>query len=128
MNYVYLVILLALLQFLYFTFRVGASRGKYGVHAPSTAGHETWERIYRVQQNTMEQLLMFIPGMLAFAYFVSPLWALLPGVAYLAGRQVYSYHYVVDPKKRGPGMALSFFANTALIFGAIAGLLAHMRS
>ena len=123
MNTVYLIILLALVQFIYFTGRTGIAREKLGVEAPRTTGNETWERIFRVQQNTMEQLVIFIPGMLAFAYFVSPRWALLPGVLYLVGRQLYSYLYVSNPKKRGPGIALSFLSNIALIFGAIIGIL-----
>ncbi len=128
MNTVYLIILLALVQFIYFTGRTGFAREKLGVEAPRTTGNETWERIFRVQQNTMEQLVIFIPGMLAFAYFVSPRWALLPGVLYLAGRQLYSYLYVSNPKKRGPGMALSFLSNVALIFGAIIGILLRLGS
>ena len=128
MNYVYIVILLALVQFIFFTFRTGLTRDKYGVDAPKTAGNETWERIFRVQQNTMEQLVMFIPGMLMFAHFVSPQWALLPGVLYLIGRQLYSYLYISNPKKRGPGVALTFLPNIALIIGALIGLLLRMGS
>jgi glutathione S-transferase len=126
MDYVYLLILLALLQFVYFTARTGFARGKYGVHAPATTGNETFERIFRVQQNTMEQLLMFIPGMLAFAHYVSHTWALLPGVLYLVGRQVYSWQYVADPKKRELGMTLSFLANLVLLAGALIGLVLRM--
>jgi len=128
MNYVYLVILLALAQFLLFSVRTGLARGRYGVDAPKTTGDETWERIFRVQQNTMEQLVMFVPGMLMFAYFVSPRWALLPGVLYLIGRQLYSYLYVANPKKRESGMALTFLSNIALILGALIGLLMRMVS
>jgi len=128
MNTVYLVILLALLQFMFFTLRTGLARGKYAVNAPSTTGNETWERIYRVQQNTMEQLVVFIPGMLAFAHFVSPEWVLLPGVLYLAGRQVYSYQYISNPKSRGFGMGLTLLSNIALIVGALAGLVLSMFS
>jgi len=126
MNTVYLVILLALIQFMYFTALTGLKRDKYGVNAPSTTGNETWERIFRVQQNTMEQLVMFIPGMLAFAYFVSPKWALLPGVLFLVGRQLYSFQYVSNPKKRGPGMGLTLLSNVALILGALIGLILGM--
>lgn len=128
MNIVYLIILLALVQFIYFTLRTALTREKYGVNAPSTTGNETWERIYRVQQNTLEQLVLFIPGMLAFAHFVSPRWALLPGVLYLIGRQLYSYQYESDPKKRGPGMGLTFLSSIALIFGAIIGLAMRVAS
>ena len=79
-----LVILLALAQFTYFSLRFGASRAKYGVNAPSTSGDENWEWLYRVQQNTTEQLVIFILSMLAFSFYVSILWALFPGVLFLA--------------------------------------------
>jgi hypothetical protein len=70
--------------------------------------------------------VLFIPGMLAFAHFVSSKWALLPGLLYLIGRQLYSYQYESNPKKRGPGMGLTFLSNIALIIGAIIGLVMRM--
>ena len=75
----------------------------------------------------MEQLVMFVPGMLAFAYFVSPGWALIPGVSYLVGRQLYAYLYVSDPKRRGPGVALSFLSNIVLIVGALIALISRIE-
>ena len=126
MNYVYLLILLALLQYFFFTAKTGAARGKYGVKAPKTTGNEIFERTFRVQQNTLEQLIVYIPGMLLFAKFVSPLWALLPGGLYLIGRQIYFHLYVADPDKRGPGVALSLFSNAALVIGALIGLVLQM--
>ena len=126
MDYVYLIILLALVQFILFTINTGRARGKYGIDAPKTVGNETFERIFRVQQNTMEQLILFIPGMLAFAHYVSVRWVLVPGVLYLVGRQLFSHLYVSDPKKRGPGVALSFLSNIALVLGALIGVLLQL--
>jgi len=123
MNYVYLVILLALAQYIYFTVMVGNARVKHGIDAPKTTGNDTFERIFRVQQNTLEQLVVFIPGMLLFAHFVSPLWALIPGAMYLVGRQIYSISYVSDAKKRGPGAGVSILASVLLVLGAIIGLI-----
>jgi len=122
MNYVYFLILIALLQYMYFTAMVGKARGKYEVHAPKTTGHEIFERTFRVQQNTLEQLVVFIPGMLLFAHFVSPIWVLIPGSLFVIGRQLYSYQYVSDPGSRAPGVALSLFSNAALVVGALIGL------
>ena len=122
MNYVYLLILLALIQYIYFTWQVGSARVKFGIEAPKTTGNDTFERTFRVQQNTLEQLVIFIPGMLLFAHFVSPLWALLPGAFYLVGRQLYSRAYVADPKKRGTGATLSMLAPMVLVLGALIGL------
>lgn len=126
MHYTFLIILIALVQYLYFTGKVGFSRGKYNVSAPKTVGDEVWERIFRVQQNTMEQLIVFIPGMLMFAHFVSELWVILPGVVFIVGRAVFSQRYVADPSSRGVGVVMSFFSNIALVLGAIIGLALKM--
>ena len=123
MEFTVLIILVALVQFLWFGMRVGMSRGKYAVKAPATVGDETWERLYRVQQNTMEQLVMFIPAVMAFGMYVSHRWVILPGVLFIIGRQLYSSEYVSDPDSRVPGMALSLLCNVALIIGAVIGLL-----
>ena len=65
--------------------------------------------------------MVFIPGILLFAHFVSPLWALLPGALYLVGRQLYARSYVADPKKRGIGASLSIVSGIVLVVGAIIG-------
>jgi hypothetical protein len=117
-----LVILLALVQYTWFSLRVGIARPKYGVNAPKTTGNENWERLFRVQQNTLEQLVLFIPGMLAFAFYVSALWSLVPGLVFLVGRQLYSYEYVTNPGSRTPGMAMTLLANAVLLAGALIGI------
>jgi uncharacterized membrane protein YecN with MAPEG domain len=122
MEYTVLIILVALAQYLYFTFRVGARRTKHGIDAPKTAGDETWERIFRVQQNTMEQLVVFIPAMIVFSTYLSAKWVLVPGVIFIVGRQLYSYEYIKNPGSRVPGMALSLLANVVLLIGATIGL------
>lgn len=122
MEYAVALILLSLLQYTYFAFLVGSSRAKHEVSAPKVAGDETWERSFRVQQNTLEQLIVFIPGMLAFSFYVSNVWVLVPGVAFLIARQVYAHQYVKDPASRAPGFLLSLLANMVLVFGSLIGI------
>ena len=74
-----IIVMLALALYLYFTVRVGANRGKLDVNAPACSGNEKIERMFRVQQNTLEQLIVFIPATFAFAFYLSPAWVLLPG-------------------------------------------------
>jgi glutathione S-transferase len=126
MEYATLIVLLALLQYVWFTVRVGTTRGKYNVNAPHCEGNETWMRLNRIHLNTMEQLVVLIPATYAFAYYTSPTWVLLPGAAFIIGRFVYSAEYVKDPKSRSPGMGLTLAANATLIIGSLIGLLMGM--
>jgi uncharacterized membrane protein YecN with MAPEG domain len=123
MEYATLIVLLALLQYTWFTMRTGMGREKYNIKAPACSGDETWERLFRVQQNTLEQLIVFIPACYAFAWFLSPLWALILGVVFIVGRFLYSAEYVKEPKTRAFGMILTFLPNAALIVGALFGLI-----
>lgn len=126
MAYVDIVTALALLQFIFFAFRVGGARAKYGVKAPAVTGNEIFERHFRVQQNTLEQLIGFIPGLYLFSHYFNPLCAAALGVVYLIGRQVYSISYVKDPAKRGPGFGLTFFPTVILILGGLIGAALHL--
>lgn len=121
-----LIIMIALLQYIIFTGQVGFTREKYGVSAPKTTGDETWERYFRVQQNTLEQLIIFIPAMLAFATYVSEMWVLIPGITFIVGRQLYAQLYVKNPASRAIGMILSFFSNIALVIGSLISLIMMM--
>ncbi len=117
-----LIVLLALLQYIWFTVCVGLARGKYNVDAPACDGDENFARVFRVQQNTMEQLIVFIPASYAFAWYLSPLWVLATGVAFILGRFLYSAEYTRDPKTRTPGMGLTLATNAVLLVGAFYGL------
>ncbi|HSG90914.1 MAG TPA: MAPEG family protein [Pseudomonadales bacterium] len=116
-----IVCMLALLEFIGLGFVVGKARGTYGVEAPATSGHPEFDRRYRVHYNTLEQLVIFVPALFAFAWFVSDLWGALVGLVFVVGRALYAKLYIADPKSRGPGMGLTFLANVTLIFGAIGG-------
>lgn len=123
MEYEALLILLALGQYLLFGARVGLGREKYNIAAPACEGNETWERLFRVHQNTKEQLIIMIPASLIFAYYLDGRWVLLPGLAFILGRFMYAAAYAKDPKTRGPGMMVTALANLALLLGGLVGVL-----
>jgi hypothetical protein len=129
MAYVDIVTALALLQFIVFGFKVGKARGRYGIKAPAVSGDPTFERYFRVQQNTLEQLIVFLPGLYLFSRYFSPLVAAALGVLYLIGREVYAATYVKDPAKRSAGYGLTFLPAVILLFGGLIGavrqLIAH---
>src|ERR1700683_3951483 len=117
MAYIDIVTALALLQFVYFGFQVGGARTKYQVKAPAVTGNEIFERHFRVQQNTLELLILFVPGLYLFSHYFNPLWGAALGVVYLIGRQIYAASYVKDPSSRSAGYGLSALPTLILILG-----------
>ncbi|MFN7753350.1 MAG: MAPEG family protein [Pseudomonadota bacterium] len=116
-----LVALIALLQFFLFAVRVGRARIRYGIQAPATSGHEMFERAYRVQMNTLELLVLFIPAL----YIAAAYWPQTPvaacGAVYLLGRAVYQRAYMEAPEARGLGFLLSIGPCLVLMLAALVG-------
>ncbi|MDN4502382.1 MAPEG family protein [Alteromonadaceae bacterium BrNp21-10] len=116
-----IISMLALLQFFYFAVQVGGARGKYGVSAPATTGNEVFERYFRVHYNTMEHLVLFLPGLWAFGFYVSYVYAAALGAVYLLGRLIYAVTYVKNPKSREIGAIASTLPCIVLVVGALVG-------
>jgi uncharacterized membrane protein YecN with MAPEG domain len=121
MPYVHIVTALAVLQFVVFGFKVGSARERYGVKAPAITGNETFERLFRIQMNTLEQLIVFLPGLYLYARYFSPVVAAALGVVYLFGRELYAFTYVRDPAKRSVGFGLTFLPIVILVVGGLIG-------
>ena len=121
MAYVDIVTALAVLQFVVFGFKVSAARGRYVVKAPAITGNEIFERLFRIQQNTLELLIAFLPGIYLFSKYFSPLLAAAIGAVYLLGRELYAYTYVKDPSKREVGYGMTFVPMIILVVGGLIG-------
>lgn len=115
MEYVAIVTVLAIIQFVWFGFQVGSLRAKHQVKAPAMSGNDEFDRMYRVHYNTMEQLIMIIPGMWMFAHWVNPIWAAGFGAVYLVARFIYRAAYLKDPAGRSLGFTLSFFPGVVML-------------
>ncbi len=120
-----IVIALAALQLVYFSICVGKARHTYNVPAPATSGNEMFERFYRVQMNSLEMIVVFVPAIWLFGEHISALAATILGTIYLVGRFAYLYGYVADPKKRAVGFALSFLPTLILLLGGLGGAIVH---
>jgi glutathione S-transferase len=126
MQLVAIVTVLALVQYFILGLQVGQARGKFGIEAPAISGHPIFERHFRVHQNTMEQLVLFLPALWLFATYVSAPIAAGLGVLFIVGRFIYARGYVADPKKRGPGTALTALATMVLLLGGLVGALVQL--
>ncbi|MDH3304601.1 MAG: MAPEG family protein [Gammaproteobacteria bacterium] len=126
MEAIAIVTILALGQFILFSVQVGSMRGKHGIKAPATTGHPEFERVFRVQQNSMEQLVAFIPALWMYGYLVNPLWGAAMGLVFIIGRFIYRSSYVKDPAARGMGFTITFVPTAVmLVWGLIAAVRAY---
>ncbi len=123
MKLVVLVTALALVEYIVFGMLVGRARAQYGVDAPAVTGHPVFERYHRVHQNTLENLVIFLPSLWLFATYVSEPIAALLGAVVLVGRAIYARLYVLEPARRGVGVAIHFSATTILLIGGTIGAL-----
>ena len=128
MHLVTLVGLLAIAQYLCFIALAGRARGKYGVKAPATSGHPIFERFYRVQMNTLELLVAFLPSLWLAAQYWAPVWMALLGAVYLLGRTLYAIGYIREPRSRGLGFVLSLVPIVILMVAGLIGVTLAMQA
>jgi glutathione S-transferase len=122
MQYVELVAILAVVQYLAFGVLTGQARRVSGLKAPTMTGHDGFERMYRVQTNTLETLIAFLPSLfLAARYWPAYMVAGL-GVVYLIGRVIYWRAYVGDPSTRSLGFMLSMIPTLTLCVLSLVGI------
>jgi len=122
MELVFVTILLALLEYSAMAALVGRARVKYGIKAPATTGNADFERVNRVHVNTLESLIVFVPGVWIFGLYVSELWAAVLGAVFVVGRVIYAIGYTQAADKRGPGAGITGIVNLVLIVGGLIGL------
>jgi glutathione S-transferase len=121
MPYVHIVLALALLEFFLLCLAVARARATYNVPPPATTGHEAFERYFRVQMNTLEQLVIFVPSLLLFCRYVNAWLAALLGLTFIIGRAVYFRGYVRAAQQRHFGFMLSVIPNVTLLAGGLLG-------
>ncbi|WP_414544135.1 MAPEG family protein [Nostoc sp. CCY0012] len=118
-----LITALALLLYLVLTINVSRYRAKYNVPAPQMTGNPDFERVLRVQLNTLEQLVFFLPGLWLFSFYASPLWATGLGVVWLVGRIAYAWGYYQAAKRRVIGFGISSISSLVLLLGSLIGII-----
>ena len=99
--------------------KVGLARAKYDVQPPAVTGDPNFERAFRVQQNMLEQLILFLPLLWIFAYYVSELWAVILGSIWIVGRVLFSWGYYQEAKKRTLGFGISGLSVLGLLLGSL---------
>jgi uncharacterized membrane protein YecN with MAPEG domain len=117
-----LVTMASLLVYYVLTLNVGRARAKYQIKPPQTTGNPNFERVLRVQQNTIEQMLMFLPALWIFSNYVSSMWGAILGSIWIIGRIVYAIGYYQAAEKRGLGFGITSLSTLVLLVGALVGV------
>jgi len=112
---------LMLIEYFAFTLMVARARVRGNVMAPAVSGDPMFERCFRVQQNTIERLIVVVPAMWMFGWYIdAPIGAGI-GLVFVIGRYAYQRGYVTDPSQRGMGFGIGMLAEVTLLLGALGG-------
>jgi glutathione S-transferase len=121
-----LVTLLAVLGYFWTGLQVGQARRKYGVKPPATTGTPDFQRVYRVQMNTLEWMPIFLPAMWLAALYVNDGVAAALGLVWIAGRVLYMRGYAEAAERRHPGFLVQAIAAGILWVMALGGVIQSM--
>jgi len=117
-----LVTCLAMLFYFFASVQVSRARIAYGVKLPAVSGHPDFERVFRVQMNTLEWMPVFLPSLWLFAIYLNDAIAAMIGAVWIVGRVLYMIGYTKAVEKRGPGFAIQALATIALLVGALGAI------
>jgi glutathione S-transferase len=114
-----IVTLLALLQYSILGVMVGRARQRYGVEAPATTGNPDFERYFRVHENTLESLIVFLPAVWIFSLTVNYHFGVALGLLFVIVRIIYARGYLSAAAKRAPGAIATAAINGILVLGSL---------
>src|SRR4030081_3214441 len=117
-----LVTCLAVLFYFITSTQVARARIVLGVKLPAITGNPDFERIFRVQMNTLEWMPIFLPSLWLFAIYISDGVAAAIGLVWIAGRALYMTGYSQAAAKRSRGFGIQAAAATILWLGGVGGV------
>ena len=127
-RYTPIVTLLAVALYFFLATRVAVARGRYNVRLPATTGNPDFERIFRVHQNTLEWLPIFLVPLWLCAIYLNDVGAAVLGLVWIGGRVLYFIGYSKAVARRLPGFLIQSAACILLFVGALAGIVVHLQA
>jgi glutathione S-transferase len=125
-HYTAIVTCLAILFYSFTTIKVARARSAFGIKAPAISGSPDFERVFRVQMNTLEWMPIFLPSLWLFAIYVSDGIAAALGLVWIAGRILYMTGYSQAAEKRGLGFGIQALATIVLLLGALGAIASRL--
>ena len=115
------VTVLAVFQAFSFAFLVGKQRAKHGVKAPAITGDAEFERAFRIHQNTVEQMVIFLPALWLFGYYLHALIGAGLGLVFVISRLIYRKSYLNEPTSRTAGFGIGALTMMIVLLGGLVG-------
>ena len=106
---------LAILICIAFAILVARTRRSTGIEPPAMTGHPRLERALRVQGNTVEGFIVFIPALWLAAIYFQGWGPPIIGLIWCLGRVIFAAGYMAAAEKRHIGFAISIFSVLALV-------------
>ena len=119
------VTIAAVLMYVWVFANVGKARSMHKVAPPATDGPVEFLVALRVQANTVEQMIIFVPLLWLSAMYSGDMISAGFGAVWVIGRVVYALGYYQEPKKRSTGFMISSFGSVSLLISAMVGLILH---
>ena len=119
--WIILVTLGALLLYFYMGLQVGSARSKYNVPAPAISGNPDFERVFRVQMNTLEWLPLYLVALWTCAMYWDPRVVAAIGAVWIVGRLIYMHGYLIAANQRSLGFAIQGVTVIVLFVGSLVG-------
>lgn len=113
----------ALLVYYFTLFKAGMARIKFAVPAPLHTGPDEYVRYVRVHQNTLEHLVLFLPGLWLFSFAVDPIWAASIGAIWPVARLGYALGYYKSADQRRIGLYISMPVIYTFVLGSLIGFI-----
>jgi glutathione S-transferase len=120
-----LVTCLSIALYFFTSIRVAKARAAFDIKAPAITGDPGFERVFRVQMNTLEWMPIFLPSLWLFAIYISDPIAALIGLVWIVGRILYMTGYSQAAEKRRRGFGIQATAAISLWVGAVFGIVWH---
>jgi glutathione S-transferase len=117
-----LVTCLSILLYFFTGIQVAKARAKFGIKAPAITGNPDFERVFRVQMNTLEWMPIYLPSLWLFAIYIGDGIAAAIGLVWIVGRILYITGYSQAAEKRGSGFAIQGMAAGILLLGTLGAI------
>jgi glutathione S-transferase len=121
-----LVTCLAIAFYFFTSVQVSRARVAFGIKVPAVSGNPDFERVFRVQMNTLEWMPIFLPSLWLFAAYINDALAAALGLVWIAGRILYMTGYSQAAAKRGLGFGIQAAAAILLWLGALGAIIRQL--